>query len=319
MTRADGPAGRAVAVVDCGTNTTRLLLADVVDGRVARADRRTVVTRLGGDVDRTGWLSQEAIGRVTSVLERYAALWRDAGVTGVGVCATSAVRDAANAGDFAAAVTAVTGVAPVVLPGVDEAELTFAGAVAGRGGRQVVCDIGGGSTELIAGTGMPDHRVSLQLGSVRLRERHLRDDPPTAAQYAALVAEVDKVLAVQPDVYAGGAGGLVAVAGTATTLAAVRAGVGPDGIAEVDGAVMSMGDLLQLVEDLAWLPARERLRHPAIVPGREDVVVAGGLVLAGVADRFGYARIEVRVADLLDGIAVRLADGTWPAGGVVPA
>jgi exopolyphosphatase/guanosine-5'-triphosphate,3'-diphosphate pyrophosphatase len=185
--------------------------------------------------------------------------------------------------------------------------------------RRVVCDIGGGSTELIAGAGVPQHRVSLQLGTVRLRERHLYHDPPSVEEYGALLADVDAELARQPEAFASeGDAPLIAVAGTATTLAAVEAGIDADD--RVDGMVLTTARLAQLLERLAWIPARRRLLHAAIVPGREDVVVAGGLLLARVLNRFGFDAVEVRVADLLDGIAVRLAAGDWPRPGrTVPA
>jgi exopolyphosphatase/guanosine-5'-triphosphate,3'-diphosphate pyrophosphatase len=250
------------------------------------------------------------------VIDNYAAQWRAEGIDDVAVCATSAVRDAANATRFLRAVERATGVTPVVLSGVEEAELTFAGGVAGMPGRHVVCDIGGGSTELIVGQGTPEHRVSLQLGSVRLRERHLHNDPPTVEEYAALIADVDAVLAGQPGVYAAEDDTpLIAVAGTATTLAAVAARVGPDMAGQIDNMLLTTAELAQVIERLAWLPARRRLLHPAIVPGREDVVVAGGLLLARVLDRFGFKAVRVRVADLLDGVAVRLAADDWPQAG----
>lgn len=316
MTTAE-PLARAgrLAVVDCGSNSTRLLIAQVRAGGVRPLLRRTVITRLGGQVERTGRLADAAVRRVVAVIDDFAGQWRSAGVDRVAVCATSAVRDAANARHFADGVTRVTGVAPVVLSGAEEAELTFAGAVASTTGRQVVCDVGGGSTELIVGVGTPLHRVSLQLGSVRLRERHLQHDPPTADEYAALLADIDGVLRRQPAVYtAEGDVPLVAVAGTATTLAGVTAGVGPDELDRVDGMVLSRRELDQVIEDLAWLPARDRLRHPAIVPGREDVVVTGAMLLARVLARFGFRSLRVRVADLLDGVALRLAAGGWPPG-----
>ncbi|HSK95432.1 MAG TPA: hypothetical protein VK891_02355, partial [Euzebyales bacterium] len=183
-------AGRRVAVVDCGSNSTRLLIATVSDGQVLHAQRHTEITRLAAQVDSTGRLSDDAVDRVARVLETYAQQWRAAGIADVAVCATSAVRDAANASCLVQAVETATGVTPVVLSGVDEAELTFAGGVRARAsepvggdrpvrarasepvggdlpGRRVVCDIGGGSTELIAGSDVPQHRVSLQLGGVR--------------------------------------------------------------------------------------------------------------------------------------------------------
>jgi exopolyphosphatase / guanosine-5'-triphosphate,3'-diphosphate pyrophosphatase len=320
-------AGRRVAVVDCGSNSTRLLLATVSGGRVLQAQRRTVITRLAAQVDRTGRLSDEAVDRVARVLEEFAGQWRAEGIDDIAVCATSAVRDATNASRLVRAVETKTGVTPVVLDGVDEAELTFAGGVRASvsepaGGdegvgaqpdRRVVCDIGGGSTELIVGRGVPQHRVSLQLGSVRLRERHLHHDPPTVAEYAALIADVDEVLARQPMAFAAeGDVPLIAVAGTATTLAAVAAGVDDHAADRVDGMVLTAAELGQLIERLAWIPARRRLMQAAIVPGREDVIVAGGLLLARVLDHFGFAAAQVRVADLLDGIALRLAADDWP-------
>jgi len=329
-------AGRRVAVIDCGSNSTRLLLATVSGGRVLDAHRRTVITRLAAQVDRTGRLSDEAVDRVARVLKGFAERWRAEDVHDVAVCATSAVRDAANASLLVRAVEQATGVTPVVLSGVDEADLTFAGGVRASGSepaggdrwvrasgsepagtvRRVVCDIGGGSTELIVGRAAPEHRVSLQLGGVRLRERHLHSDPPTVDEYAALIADVDGVLERLPDVFmAEGDVPLVAVAGTATTLAGVAAGLDADAADRVDGMVLTAADVRQVLERLAWIPAHRRLLHAAVVPGREDVIVAGGLLLVRVLEHFGFAAVEVRVADLLDGIALRLAAGEWPRPG----
>jgi exopolyphosphatase/guanosine-5'-triphosphate,3'-diphosphate pyrophosphatase len=264
-------------------------------------------------VDATGRLHDTAIDRVASTLDDYARRWRDAGVTSVAVSATSAVRDAANAEAFIAVVREVTGARPAVLSGQREAELMFAGATAGQAGRQVVCDIGGGSTELVAGDGRAQRWVSLDLGSVRLRERHLRQDPPTADEYAALIADVNATLEALPDDFrARGGDRLVAVAGTALTAAAVARRSCAVDVDVVDGVVLTVGELAQVIEDLAWLPAEQRLSHPPIVPGREDVIVAGALLLIGVADRFGFDAVEVRVADLLDGIALRAAEHAWP-------
>lgn len=306
-----------VAAVDCGSNSTRLLIAGVRGGAVETAERRTTITRLGAGVDASGGLDAAAIDRVTAVLAGYAARWRDAGVTRVAVSATSAVRDAGNAERFTDAVRRVTGATPVVLSGRQEAALTFEGATAGDTRRRVVCDIGGGSTELVTGSptgdGMAVRWSSLQLGSVRLRERHLRHDPPTPAEYGALIADIDATLDAQPDDFrARGSGPLLAVAGTALTAAAVARGSQDADVDTVDGVVLGIAELAQVIEDLAWLPAQARLEHPPIVAGREDVIVAGALLLFGLAERFGFAAVEVRVADLLDGIARRVAAGDWP-------
>lgn len=303
-----------VAAVDCGTNSTRLLLARVDGGVVHPVAREGRITRLGAGVDAGGRLDPAAIGRVTDVLAGYAARWTEARVDRVAVSATSAVRDAADADVFRDAVRDATGVEPVVLSGDQEAALTFAGASAGLAGRRVVCDIGGGSTELVLGDGAAQRWTSLQLGSVRLTERHLHDDPPTPAQYAALLADVDAVLDGQPDDFcADGDEPMVAVAGTALTIAAVA--LRSDGRLEaVDGTHLSRRSVAVVAEELAWLPARDRLAHAPVAPGREDVIVAGTLLLARLLDRFGFRTVRVRVADLLDGVAGAVGTGAWPPG-----
>lgn len=312
------PADRpVVAVVDCGTNSTRLLVARVDDQGVDPLVRRTAITRLGAGVDASGRLSEAAITRVGDVLDDYARRWRDAGATHVAVTATSAVRDATDAALFLTAVHDITGEDVTVLTGAQEAGLTFAGATAGTTGRRVVCDIGGGSTELITGDGTVDRWVSMQVGSVRLRERHLHRDPPSSGEYAALVAGIDEVLAHQDEVFAAADGHpLIAVAGTALTVAAVSTGATDPDVDAVDGTVLSAADVARVVEDLAWVPDARRLDHPPVVPGREDVIVAGALLLSRLLTRFGFDAVEVRVADLLDGIARRVADGAWPPAAV---
>lgn len=305
-----------VAAVDCGSNSTRLLIARV-DGcgrQLHTITRRTVITRLGAGVDATSRLSDAAIGRVLDVLDGYRARWRTIGVDRVAITATSAVRDAGNADQFVAAVTRRAGTAPTVLTGGQEAALTFEGATAGTSdAHHVVCDIGGGSTELIVGANGVAGWTSLQLGSVRLRERHLHHDPPTVMEYASLLADVDRTLARQPDAFAArSAAPLIAVAGTALTAAAVaRRATDPD-VDSVDGTVLTLPELVAVVEDLAWVPAAARLRLPPIRPGREDVIVSGAMLLARLAHRFGFARIRVRIADLLDATARRAAVGAWP-------
>ncbi|HSJ44711.1 MAG TPA: hypothetical protein VK923_08535 [Euzebyales bacterium] len=304
---------RVVAAVDCGTNSTRLLLAHV-DGRgVDPLVRRTALTRLGAGVDASGRLSEAAITRVGDVLADYARQWRDAGAVRVAMTATSAVRDATDAAVFLTTVRDITGADVTVLTGAQEAALTFEGATAGTSGRRVVCDIGGGSTELISGDGRVDRWVSMQVGSVRLRERHLHGDPPSVAEYAALVNGIDDVLARQDDAFtAVGCHPQIAVAGTALTVAAVAVGATAPDVDAVDGTVLSSVDVAQVIEDLAWVPAAQRLALPPVVPGREDVIVAGALLLSRLLARFGFDAVEVRVADLLDGIARRVGADAWP-------
>jgi exopolyphosphatase/guanosine-5'-triphosphate,3'-diphosphate pyrophosphatase len=309
-----------VAAVDCGTNSTRLLLAHVDDGGVHPFVRRTALTRLGAGVDASGRLSRAAITRVGDVLDAYVREWRDAGATHVAVTATSAVRDATDAAGFLAAVRDITGQDVTVLAGAQEAALTFGGATAGTSGRRVVCDIGGVSTELITGDSTVDRWVSMKVGSVRLRERHLFGDPPSPDEYAALVAAIDEVLTGQDDAFsAAGGHPLVAVAGTALTVAAVAIGATDPDVDAVDGTVLPAAAVARVAEDLAWVPAAQRLALPPVVPGREDVIVAGALLLSRLLSRFGFDAVEVRVADLLDGIARRVADGWWPPAAVAGA
>lgn len=309
--RAPDADGELVAAVDCGSNSTRLLVAAVDGPRWSVVERRTRITRLGAGVDRSGHLSPAAIDRVTAVLDEYVAAWRGHGVRRVAISATSAVRDAVDRDVLLDAVRRRSGVAPVVLTGPQEAALTYEGATAGSADTAVVCDIGGGSTELVAGAGgVPASAVSLQLGSVRLRERYLRDDPPTPGQYAAMRMHIDAVLSGQHDVFSRRAGGaLVAVAGTALTVGALAHDAAVDA---VDGVSVDRATLAQVIEDLAWLSADERRALPAIASGREDVIVAGAMLLHRVMARFGHAAVRVRVADLLDAMARRVAAGRWP-------
>lgn len=303
-----------VAAVDCGTNSTRLLIARVDGADVDPVVRAERITRLGAGVDVGGRLDPAAIGRVTDVLAGYVRRWTEEAVDRVAITATSAARDAGNVDDLRAAVHDVTGVEPVVLTGAQEAALTFAGATAGLDGRRVVCDIGGGSTELVVGGGAADRWTSLQLGSVRLTERHLHNDPPTREQYSALLDDVEAVLDAQTDDFCAiGDEPMVAVAGTALTVAAVALR-SDGGLHAVDGTHLSRRTVAAVAEELAWLPARDRLTHAPVAPGREDVVVAGTLLLARLLARFGFGTVRVRVADLLDGTARAVAAGTWPPG-----
>jgi exopolyphosphatase/guanosine-5'-triphosphate,3'-diphosphate pyrophosphatase len=308
-----------VAAVDCGTNSTRLLVARVDAAGVHPLARVGRITRMGAGVDATGVLDAAAIGRVTDVLADYARRWAAAGVDRVAVTATSAARDAGNVDQLRTAARAVSGVEPVVLTGAQEAALTFAGATAGLRGRRVVCDIGGGSTELVVGEVTAQRWTSMPLGSVRLTERHLHTDPPKPAEYGALLADVDAVLRTQPDAFAAVDGEpLIAVAGTALTVAAVALARHDDDLAAVDGAHLSRRAVAAVAEELAWLPTRDRAAYGPITPGREDVVVAGCLLLARLLERFGFTAVRVRVADLLDGTARQLAGGQWPPTPAVP-
>lgn len=304
----DDRAGDVVAAVDIGTNSVRLLAArPTADGGMQPLDRQLRITRLGAGVDRTGQLDRAAVDRTIAALADYHDRWVALGATRVRITATSAARDAANAAQFRGAVVATTGVAPEVLSGDQEAALAFDGAVSGLGdveGPVVVLDIGGGSTELVRGTAHVLASTSRQLGSVRLTERHLHDDPPSPSQVQAARAtvaeqmeEVRRLVAIQPgDV-------LVGTAGTVTTLAAVHLGLGEWRDGAVHGVRLSAATVVDLALRLCAMPTAERVSRLRVEPGRADVIAAGALILDGVLDRFGFAEVVVSETDILDGIA----------------
>lgn len=310
-----GHVGSRVAAVDIGTNSTRLLIAEVEDGVSLRTlDRRLVITRLGQGVDATGRLAPEAIGRVAAAVTTYATAWRDAGVDRVGITATSASRDAADGEILRRTIHDIAGVDPRVLSGEEEAALAFAGAVSGLPDvdRPVaVLDIGGGSTEVIVGTARPERSTSRQIGSVRLTERVLRSTPPTAEQVTAarrtVAAELDVVAELVDPTRATA---LIGVAGTVTTLAAIELELPRWTDGAVHGTRLSAGRVVALTARLLALPTADIAAIPAVQQGREDVIAAGALILEAVMDRFGFDEVVVSEADILDGLALQLlADG----------
>jgi exopolyphosphatase/guanosine-5'-triphosphate,3'-diphosphate pyrophosphatase len=293
-----------VAAVDCGTNTIKLLIGDLPD--VAVREMRMV--RLGQGVDATGRLADEALERTFAALDEYAALIEAHGVERIRFCATSATRDAANAEVFVAGVRSRLGVEPEVVSGDEEAALAFDGAV--RNLRDtpaepvLVIDIGGGSTELVLGTttGGADAAVSLDVGSVRLHERHLHSDPPTADEVAACVADIEVHLDRSP-VPLAEAATVVGVAGTVTTVGAGVLDLPAYDRSLVDQAVLPVEDVHALADRLLALPLAERLDLPWLHPGRADVIGAGVLILDRALRRTGVPTLVVSEADILDGIA----------------
>lgn len=297
----------AVAAIDCGTNSTRLL---VVDAEGHRLERLMRITRLGEGVDATGRLSPEAIERCLEVLREYR---REMDRWGVGrgrLVATSAARDAANGDEFLRAAGTVSGLVPELLTGLDEGRLSLAGAVAEldrADGPFLVLDIGGGSTELVAGDGPDDPAlasVSLQLGCVRVTERFLHSDPPSAAELdeaeGLVGAQLEAAIASHPRLL--GAHRLVGLAGTVTTLASLRLGLAHYDPERTHHAALTMGDADHWYHTLASEDRAARLDRAGMVPGREDVIVAGALILAWVIRRFGFAECLVSEADILDGM-----------------
>jgi exopolyphosphatase/pppGpp-phosphohydrolase len=298
------PVRGRVAAIDCGTNTIKLLI-----GALPQVDVREMrMVRLGQDLDRTGRIADEALMRAFAAIEEYAELIRayDVPPERVRFVATSASRDASNAAVFVAGVRDRLGVEPEVVSGDVEAALSFDGAV--RNLREapatpvLVVDIGGGSTELVLGSTAPDASHSMDIGSVRLHERHLHSDPPTAAEVAACVADIEAHLDACP-VSPADAATVVGVAGTVTQLAAVALGLTAYSRADVDQLVLPVTDVHATVERLLAMSVAERRALPAMHPGRADVIGAGVLILDRVLRRAGAGSLVVSDSDILDGIA----------------
>ena len=293
-----------VAAIDCGTNTIKLLIGELP--HVAVRELRLV--RLGQDVDRTGRLADEALERTFAAVDEYAALIAAHGVPAerIRFCATSASRDAANGDVFAAGVRDRLGVAPEVITGAAEAALAFDGAV--RHLRTppatpvLVLDIGGGSTELILGASTPESAHSMDIGSVRMHERHLHSDPPTPDEVAACVADIDAHLDACP-VDVARAATVVGVAGTVTTVAAAVLDLPAYEPDAIDQSVLAMGDVHAAVERLVAMRVADRLALPYLHPGRADVIAAGALILSRVLRRTSVPTVVASEADILDGIA----------------
>jgi exopolyphosphatase / guanosine-5'-triphosphate,3'-diphosphate pyrophosphatase len=296
-----------IAVVDIGSNSTRLLIADVDESGATQVERLTNVTRLADGVDQSGRLSDEAISRVDSVLADYRKLIDEHQAdTTIGVL-TSAVRDAANGEDFVARVRAVHGIDARVLPGNEEGRLTFLGATAGRPDvdHVAVVDIGGGSTEIIAGSGFS---TSVQMGVVRFTERHLHHDPPEPAELQRLTAAVREVLeAVLPARL--GVQTLIAVAGTATSAAAIAHDVEPYDPDKIHGSRITAGDLEEILARLAILPNAERRKVRGLHPDRAPTIVAGIVILLETVRAFRLDEIEISEHDLLVGAALDVRMG----------
>jgi exopolyphosphatase/guanosine-5'-triphosphate,3'-diphosphate pyrophosphatase len=297
-----------VAVVDIGTNSTRLLVADVSGGSVTELQRESIVTRLGEGVDATGALGEEPQGRVFAALDEYAEAIERHGADGRRVVLTSAVRDASNGRQFADTVRERYGLTGGTLSGDEEARLSFLGAAAARAdsGPLLVIDIGGGSTEMIVGAGgSVDFHVSTQVGVVRHSERYLHSDPPTADELSALAGDARPVIesSVPEDVRAR-VEGAVAVAGTATSCASIDLSLDPYDPERVEGHTLSRQRIGELRDRLAALPLAQRREVVGLDPARAPTIVAGTVVLLEVLGAFGLDAVEVSEHDILWGVAL---------------
>jgi exopolyphosphatase/guanosine-5'-triphosphate,3'-diphosphate pyrophosphatase len=298
-----------VAAVDMGTNSIRLLVASRGEGELRELARDMVITRLGQGVDAAGRLHADAIARTLAVLQRYARRAHALGAARIRVAATSAVRDASNRQELEAEVARIARSPLEVLPGDREAELTFLGATRGLEAPApfLVFDIGGGSTELVRGMGRPEGAISLDIGSVRLTERVAPSDPPGRD-------DLEAMRRITRETFAAGAatvppsaeGTLVGVAGTTTTVQAVALGLDRYDPEAIHRTVLTRRTAEEVAERLAAMTTAERRALPVMAPGREDVIVAGCVILAEIMDRWGFDACLVSERDILDGLALEM-------------
>jgi exopolyphosphatase/guanosine-5'-triphosphate,3'-diphosphate pyrophosphatase len=296
-----------VAAIDCGTNSIRLLVADLPPdgGPLTDVTRQMEIVRLGQGVDRTGVLAPEAIERTRVALAGYAEQIQRLGAGRVRMVATSASRDARNADDFRAMVTGILGVPPEVVSGDEEARLSFTGAVRGLPpARYLVVDIGGGSTEFVVGATEVERALSVDIGCVRMTERYLSDDPPTPAQIAAARKEIEAAVDRALDAVGGHAAEqVVGLAGSVTTVAAIALDLPAYQPERTHHARVSTVDVQRVTGRLLGMSTRQRLAIPVMHPGRADVIGAGALILQTVLERAGTAGVIASEHDILDGIA----------------
>ncbi|WP_030985320.1 Ppx/GppA phosphatase family protein [Streptomyces sp. NRRL S-1813] len=312
---------KRVAAIDCGTNSIRLLVADAdpVTGELKDLDRRMQIVRLGQGVDRTGRLAPEALERTFAACREYAAVIKGLGAEQVRFVATSASRDAENREDFVRGVVDILGVEPEVITGDQEAEFSFNGATKELTAREdlqrpfLVVDIGGGSTEFVLGSESVRAARSVDVGCVRMTERHLVhggdiSDPPAPGQIAAIKADVAAALdRAEETVPLGEAATLVGLAGSVTTVAAIALGLGQYDSEAIHHSRISLAKVREITDMLLSSTHAERAAIPVMHPGRVDVIAAGALVLLSIMERTGAGEVVVSEHDILDGIAWSLA------------
>ncbi|MFD6967467.1 exopolyphosphatase [Streptomyces sp. NPDC059949] len=311
-----------VAAVDCGTNSIRLLVADCdpVTGELTDLDRRMTVVRLGQGVDKTGRLAPEALERTFAACREYAAVIKEHGAERVRFVATSASRDAENREDFVRGVRDILGVEPEVISGDLEAEFSFTGSTKELAAHEhlerpfLVVDIGGGSTEFVVGEEHARAARSVDVGCVRMTERHLVvdgvvTDPPTQEQIAAIRADVEAALDLAAEtVPLAEARTLVGLAGSVTTVAAIALGLTEYDWSAIHHSRISYEQVREISERMLTTTHAERAAIPVMHPGRVDVIGAGALVLLAIMERIGASEVVVSEHDILDGIAFRTAE-----------
>jgi exopolyphosphatase/guanosine-5'-triphosphate,3'-diphosphate pyrophosphatase len=299
-----------VAAIDCGTNSIRLLVADVDprSGTLRDLDRRMEIVRLGHGVDATRRIAPESMARTFDAVERYAEVVRALGAERIRFVATSASRDAENSAEFVSGVLDRIGVAPEVVSGDEEARLSFLGATRGLAddaqAPYLVVDIGGGSTELVLGVHEPAAAASVDVGCVRLTERHARHDPPSAQEIDAILADIDEAIArAARTVPLGEARTLIGLAGSVTTLTAIALGQTEYDADAIHGARVSAAQVAEVSDRLLALDHAGRSVMQVIHPGRVDVLNAGILVLRRILDVTGLPEVLASEHDILDGVA----------------
>jgi exopolyphosphatase/guanosine-5'-triphosphate,3'-diphosphate pyrophosphatase len=300
-----------VAAVDIGTNSVRLLIAELDgttprDAKLVPFDRRMRITRLGQGVDRARALAPEAIERTITVLREYRGALDAHGVTAVRATATSAARDASNRDEFFTAAHDELGVTPELISGEEEAALSFLGATADLDAPApyLVVDIGGGSTEFVLGTDAPTGLVSLDMGCVRITEQYLHSDPPAPEELSNAIAAVRDLVAEVPRVVPGAAEAatLVGLAGTVTTVAAVELGIPEYDPEQIHHFHLTREAAEDVFRTLATESAAQRAHNPGLEAGRVDVIVGGAAVLVGIFRVLGFDEMLVSEADILDGL-----------------
>ncbi|WP_327324048.1 Ppx/GppA family phosphatase [Streptomyces sp. NBC_01210] len=301
-----------VAAIDCGTNSIRLLVADAdpETGELVDLDRRMIIVRLGQDVDRTGRLAPEALERTFAACREYAAVIKEHGAEKLRFVATSASRDAENRDEFVLGVLDILGVEPEVITGEQEAEFSFTGATGGLPGHEerLVVDIGGGSTEFVVGEEHVLAARSVDIGCVRLTERHIRNDPPAADEIAAIRADIRAALDLAEEtVPLREARTLVGLAGSVTTVAGIALGLDAYDSTKIHHARIPYEQVARISDTLLDSTHEQRAAYRVMHPGRVDVIGAGALVLREIMERIGAREVVVSEHDILDGIAWSIA------------